>query len=348
VVKLADWRGSVAEVKINNKPAGTIAWPPYELDITDKITEGDNDISVVVYGTLKNLLGPHHIGAVRGTAWPASFASANNNIPAGEEYDFIDYGLFQDFILIESDGPPQKVYWRIKKVVRPEFNSVDSISNTPITVSLSTKTDGAEIRYTLDGSTPNRKSHLYTKPLLLKMSSLVTAQSFKNDFTASPIVQRKFYIIKKRIDEHGNYTYENGMEYYYYEGMWSKIPDFELLTELRKGQIYGFNLDGLERRFANFALEFVGYIKIEQGGKYTFYISSNDGSILYINDIPVVDNDGTHGDIERTGQIELTPGLHPLELHYFDGGGSQSLKVQYKGPGIERQIIPVDKLMHRE
>ena len=348
VVKLSDWRGSVAEVKINNKPAGTIAWPPYELDITDKIKEGNNEISVVVFGTLKNLLGPHHIGAVRGTAWPASFASANKNIPAGDEYDFIDYGLFQDFMLIESDGPAQKVYWRIKKVMSPEFNSIDSISNNPITVSLSTKTDGAEIRYTLDGSTPNRKSQLYTKPLLLRKSSPVTAQSFKKDYTASPITQRKFYIIKKKIDNMGNHTYKNGMEYYYYEGMWSKIPDFELLTELKKGQTYSFNLDKLERRFANFAIEFIGYIKIDKGGKYTFYLSSNDGSKLLINDIPVVDNDGTHGDIERTGQIELTSGLHPFKLQYFDGGGSQSLNVQYKGPGIERQTIPLDKLMHTE
>ncbi|RLD83380.1 MAG: hypothetical protein DRJ07_06755, partial [Bacteroidetes bacterium] len=346
VVKLADWRGSVAEVKINNKSAGIIAWPPYELDITDNVAEGDNEVSVEVFGTLKNLLGPHHIGLVRGTAWPASFASANKNLPAGDEYGFIDYGLFQDFILIESDGPPQKVYWRIKKVERPEFNNIDSISNSPILVSLSTKTDGAVIRYTLDRSKPNRNSQLYTGPLLLKNSTHITVRSFKNEFVSSPTNQRKFYILKKKVENKGNHTYKNGMEYYYYEGMWSKIPDFEFLTETRKGQIYDFNLDHMERRFANFAVEFSGYFKIEQEGKYTFYVSSNDGSKLFINDIPVVDNDGTHGDIERTGRIELSPGLHPFKLHYFDGGGSQSLRVSYKGPGFERQSIPVDKLFH--
>ena len=348
VVKLADWRGSVAEVMINSKPAGIIAWPPYELDITDKIQKGDNKVSVVVFGTLKNLLGPHHIGMVRGTAWPASFASANRNIPSGDEYDFIDYGLFQDFMLIESDGPPQKVYWRIKKVARPEFNTIDSISNTPISVSLSTKTDGAEIRYTLDESKPNRSSKLYTEPLLLKKSAVVTAQSFKDEFASSPIVQHKFYIINKKISNEGNHNYKIGMEYYYYEGMWSEIPDFELLTEVGKGQIYSFNIDNVGRRFANFAIEFIGYIKIEQAGEYTFYTSSNDGSKLIINDIPVVDNDGLHGDFERAGRIELTSGLHPIKLQYFDGGGSQALKVSYKGPGVKRQTIPLDKLMYRD
>lgn len=347
IVKLSDWRGSVAEIIINNKSVGTIAWPPYELDISDQIKEGDNDVSVKVLGTLKNLLGPHHIGAVRGTAWPASFASANINSPAGDEYDFIDYGLFQDFMLIESDGPPQRVYWRINRVAQPVFNAIDSISNNPILVTLSTKTEGAEIRYTLDGSTPNRKSQLYTKPLLLKKSTHVTVQSFKNEFAASPIVQRKFYIIKKEISGMGNHNFKNGLEYYYYEGKWSKIPDFEFLTELRKGQVYGFDLDKLERRFSNFAIEFIGYIKIDQHGIYTFYVSSNDGSKLFINDIPVVDNDGLHGDFERMGRIELAPGIHTFKLQYFDGGGSQSLKVQYKSSDIERQIIPVDKLMYK-
>jgi hypothetical protein len=168
VVKLTDWHGSVAEVMVNNRSAGTIFSLPYELDITDKITEGANEITVNVIGTLKNVLGPHHIGAVRGTAWPASFEAGHENMPTGNEYDFVDYGLFNDFMLIESDGPPQKIYWRIKKVAQPEFSSADSIGlSSPISVSLSSRTEGAEIRYTLDGSNPKRSSTLYTKPLLI-------------------------------------------------------------------------------------------------------------------------------------------------------------------------------------
>ena len=62
----------------------------------------------------------------------------------------------------------------------------------------------------------------------------------------------------------------------------------------------------------------------------------------------VVDNDGLHGSFERMGRLKLKSGLHPIKLQYFDGGGSQSLEVFYKGPGISRQVIPVDKLMHRK
>ena len=80
--------------------------------------------------------------------------------------------------------------------------------------------------------------------------------------------------------------------------------------------------------------------KIEQEDDYTFYVRSNDGSKLLINDILIVDNDGVHGDFERTGRINLKPGLHPIKVQYFDAGGSQSLQVQIEGANLSRQVIP--------
>ncbi len=341
IIKLFDWYGSVTEVMVNNKSAGIIAWSPNELDITDQIKEGDNEISIVISGTLKNLLGPHHIGPVHGTAWPVSFASANKNLPSGNKYDLINYGLFQDFKLIESVGPPQKVYWKMKQVETLVFDSIDSISmNKPISVSISTNTQDAEIRYTLDGTTPNRSSLLYSEPLLLKKNAVLTATSFKDELMASEVLQRHYYIIKKKKNDRKNRKYTKGIEYHYYEGMWSKVPDFTFLSEIRKGYISDFKLDKIERRVANFSVEFVGFIKIEREDDYTFYTSSNDGSKLLINDILIVDNDGVHGDTERNGRIHLKPGLHPIKVQYFDAGGSQSLRVQIEGTNLSRQVIP--------
>jgi len=347
IVKLFEWYGSVTEVIVNNKSAGIIAWSPNELDITDQIKEGDNEISVVISGTLKNLLGPHHIGAVHGTAWPVSFASAKKNIPEGNDYDLIDYGLFQDFKLIESIGPPQKVYWKMKRVDQPLFNGSDSISRyKPISVSISTKTKDAEIRYTLDGTKPNRSSPIYKKPFLLKRNTVITAQAFKNELIASKINQRHYYIIKKKKNERKYGRYLKGIAYHYYEGNFSKVPDFTFLSEKKSDHISAINLDKVERRDANFAIEFVGYIKIEKADDYTFYVTSNDGSKLLINDVLIVDNDGVHGDTERTGRIHLEPGFHSISMQYFDGGGSQSLQVQIESSNISRQMIPGDMLFH--
>ena len=108
IIHLPNWRGSVAEVLVNNKQAGIIGWPPYELDITDFVSDEDNKISVIVYGTLKNLLGPHHHNPPRGAAWPSQFESAPEHQPPGNTYDVIEYGLFDDFKVIESDRRSEK------------------------------------------------------------------------------------------------------------------------------------------------------------------------------------------------------------------------------------------------
>ncbi len=99
-VSLGKWLGSVAEVIVNGESAGIIGWPPYEIDVTRLVRSGDNDISVVVYGTLKNQLGPHHNKPVHGRAWPAEFKSAPEHQPSGLEYDVIGYGLFEPFSVI--------------------------------------------------------------------------------------------------------------------------------------------------------------------------------------------------------------------------------------------------------
>lgn len=51
------------------------------------------------------------------------------------------------------------------------------------TVALFNQTDFGEIRYTLDGSVPNRQSKLYTRPLDLKLGAIIKATAFSDDGT---------------------------------------------------------------------------------------------------------------------------------------------------------------------
>jgi len=100
-IRLGQFSGAVAEVLINGESAGFIAFHPSELDVTDKLEQGLNRIGVVVYGTLKNTLGPHHNNATLGTAWPGHFQQGHEGgCPPGSEYSLVDYGLFEDFALI--------------------------------------------------------------------------------------------------------------------------------------------------------------------------------------------------------------------------------------------------------
>jgi hypothetical protein len=100
MVELGKWYGSVAEVLVNGESAGFITCRPWQCDVTKSMKAGINTVEVRVIGTLKNTLGPHHAGTLRGSAWPGSFQKGpENGPPPGSRYDTIDYGLFEPFAL---------------------------------------------------------------------------------------------------------------------------------------------------------------------------------------------------------------------------------------------------------
>jgi hypothetical protein len=100
VVELQEWYGSVAEIKVNGQSAGYVGYKPFRRDITDLIRSGTNVVEVIVTGTLKNTLGPHHAGTGVGSAWPGMFQKGpENGPPAGKTYHTLDYGLFEPYVL---------------------------------------------------------------------------------------------------------------------------------------------------------------------------------------------------------------------------------------------------------
>jgi hypothetical protein len=102
-VALPAWRGSVAQVVVNGALAGHIFHAPWECDVTDALKPGENSVEVIVVGTLKNTLGPHHGNPGLGFAGPRSFQNAPEpGPPPGEQYDTIGYGLFESFELYQS------------------------------------------------------------------------------------------------------------------------------------------------------------------------------------------------------------------------------------------------------
>ncbi|MDR2754493.1 MAG: hypothetical protein LBC20_02190 [Planctomycetaceae bacterium] len=92
--------GSTVQIMVNGQSAGFFISANQSIEVTKLLREGNNEISMIVYGTPKNLLGPHHAGAMRGQAWPNAFHRAPEHQPSGASYDTIGYGLFEPFVLI--------------------------------------------------------------------------------------------------------------------------------------------------------------------------------------------------------------------------------------------------------
>ena len=76
-------------------------------------------------------------------------------------------------------------------------------------------------------------------------------------------------------------------------------------------------------------LSSLAILKIDKDGIYTFFTDSDDGSMLYIDDEEIVNNDGNHGNVEKSGKAALKKGYHKIKVLYFDSGGGNSLKVSY-------------------
>src|SRR5262249_30469680 len=74
--------------------------------------------------------------------------------------------------------------------------------------------------------------------------------------------------------------------------------------------------------------------KIEREAVYTFIVTSDDGSRLYIDGKLVVDNDGIHAPQARQGSTRLTKGVHKITVGFMQGGGGAELDVQIEAPGF--------------
>lgn len=99
-----------------------------------------------------------------------------------------------------------------------------------------------------------------------------------------------------------------------------------------------------------FAISFEGYLDVPLAGTYTFQLCSDDGSELLLDAgtgfVTVVDDDGVHGMGCATGSIDLTAGLHPVRVNYFQGPATEiGLTFEWSRPDLAMEIVPPERLM---
>jgi len=97
----------------------------------------------------------------------------------------------------------------------------------------------------------------------------------------------------------------------------------------------------------SFGAKIKGYLYVKEKGIYNFYFTCDDGGVLRIHDQVVVDNDGQHAPIMKSGQIALEKGYHPISIDFIEAGGGFTLKLQYRVNGSKVSNIPDDHLFHK-
>lgn len=141
-------------------------------------------------------------------------------------------------------------------------------------------------------------------------------------------------------------------EVYVPGGAISRMPNFDRLVPVytfatanlnvpTRNYTEGFPTPKMQSVIENFAIRFRAELEINTPGMYAFDIYSDDGSQLYINGSLVVNNDGIHPAMSRQGRIKLGTGIHPVEIHYFQGPRHAiALQWFYQPPNGNRQIVP--------
>lgn len=271
-------------------------------------------------------------------------------LSTGQSLTWKQVGANVEVQLPEYNPSSMKAPWawviRIKNygafAAKPQINA---IYKDPLRPEVTIKAEpGAKIYYTIDGSTVTTKSSLYKAPFILGSTGPVKAMAVRAGMLPSGEAKSDFRVYNLMKAQPVSIT-SPGLLYSYYEGENLDIRSVETGAALKKGTTSVIN-ESLKQRKEKYGLLFTGYIRIGKQAMYEFFTSSDDGSQLYIDDELIVNNDGNHSMQERSGKALLAPGYHKIKLIYFDSGGGNGLKVQYRMEGGEKKDWEGEMMWH--
>jgi alpha-L-fucosidase len=229
-------------------------------------------------------------------------------------------------IVLEIKGAP-RVY------DAPEVTAAATIFIDSLSFQISSNRPEVELRYTLDDSEPGVTGNLYKGAMKIApgKSLTVKAKCYLNNKAVSGTTEKFF---QKVIPAPAAMVQkpEKGLTYKYYQGIWSTLPDFSALNPVKSGTAGEFDL-ALKEQNESYGFVFTGLINVPVDNVYTFYLESDDGSKLMIDGKELIDNDGLHAMVEKTGEIALAHGFHIIGVYFFQRGGGDGLNVSWSPLG---------------
>jgi hexosaminidase len=214
-------------------------------------------------------------------------------------------------------------------------------------VTLKPSVEGAKIYYTIDGYTPRETDLVYTIPLSFtipqdqyrELQTIVITPSGKRSAVTRTVVYNKAPFAA--VNYTGSAT---GVKYQLFTGTFTSTNQLSNQAATDSGIVKTFNTADYRKSKGKFGIVYTGYINIDADGNYGFSTLSGNGSVLLIDDQPVVDNDGKHAVTEQDGAVPLLKGYHRFTLKYVDAGGPAALKVFINAPGKQKAELTADTL----
>jgi len=221
------------------------------------------------------------------------------------------------------------------------------IFGSSLNVTLKSPVAGAKIYYTIDGYTPRETDIEYTKPMTYdvpqdqyrELKTIVITPKGKQSQVTHTMVYNKGLLAP--VAYQGN---SQGLKYQFMQGIFDNTSDLSKAAVVDSGVAKSFNPAILKKNNPGFGVIYNGFIRIDADGLYQFSTRSDDGSVLVIDDQPIVNNDGKHPVAEQGGAVALQKGYHKFTLKYFDIGSVSALKVYMTVPGKPKGELSPDAL----
>jgi len=98
-----------------------------------------------------------------------------------------------------------------------------------------------------------------------------------------------------------------------------------------------FGESGLKKKVA---ARCTGTLNLPSTNTYTFYLTSCDGSILYVDNVQQLSNDGQHAMSMKSVALSLSSGPHTIRVDYYNANGSAGLLLELSSSTMTRGMIP--------
>ncbi len=221
------------------------------------------------------------------------------------------------------------------------------IFGSQLNVNLKPPVIGAKIFYTIDSYSPRETDLQYRMPITYDvpqdqyrdLQTIVITPSGKRSQVTHTIMYNKAPLAP--VAYQGSAT---GLKFQLLQGTFANTDQFKDAAVVDSGVAKSFNPLLLKKNNPAFGVIYTGYIRIDADGLYQFSTRSDDGSVLAIDDQPIVNNDGKHPIAEQGGAIALQKGYHKFTLKYFDSGSISALRVYMTIPGKPKGELSPDTL----
>jgi hypothetical protein len=204
---------------------------------------------------------------------------------------------------------------------------------------------GLEIRFTADKKVPTVKS-MKAGGIMVSADTFVRARAFKDGRPVGPSSCAYYQVQGHHLAGLTTRPPETGLQYRVVEGVFKSVDDAKFTSPIRQG-VVGRPSEKVGGAGENFALEFTGFVSVEEDGIYQVGLYSDDGARVTIGERTVVDHDGLHGASMKTGLVALRAGWHEIRIVYFQAGGEATLSLAMGKQGAAMEEVGSSRFAHR-